>query len=147
MTVISAIVLVLALAIVVLWRARAHQSKKARRFEENKRAARISLQTGSMDLPSWVRNEGRLSEFLFTVQRLALRKGMPHRTVLEALATEHLFVHLICLAGALEVRKATFAEQQMAVAETIAQRYEYDERMRAEAEILFADGSAMRGDL
>ena len=129
----------LLLAIVVLWRARIHLKIKSKRFEEDKKAAWISLQTGSGDLPSWATNEEMLSEFLFAVQRLASRKGVPHRKILETLATEHVFIQLIRFAGALEHLNATFAEQQLAVAETIVQRFDYDERMRVESEIYFSD--------
>ena len=93
-----------------------------------------------------IRNEEKLSEFLFGVQKLALRKGIPHRKIVEALATEHFFVQLISLAGALEFRKATFSEQQLAVAETIAQRFDYDERMRAEAKMLVSSCSTIQPD-
>lgn len=134
--------LVLAITITSLWRALVHLKTRARRFEENKKAAWISLQTGSGELTSWIRNEERLSEFLFVVQKLALRNGVPHRRILEALATEHLFAQLISFAGALERRSATFSEQQLAVAETIAHRFDYEERMRVESEILFSDCSA-----
>ena len=138
MTAALATALFLSLAIVALWRARIHLTAKAKRFDENKKKAWISLQTGSSNLPSWTSNEERLSEFLLAVQKLALRKGVPHRRILDALATEHVFVQLIRFAGALEHRKATFAEQQLAVAETILQRFDYDERMRNEAEIFFS---------
>ena len=131
----------LLLAIVVLWRARIHLKIKSKRFEEDKKAAWISLQTGSGDLPSWATNEEMLSEFLFAVQRLASRKGVPHRKILEALATERVFVQLIRFAGALEHRNATFTEQQLAVAENIAQRFEYEERMRIQSKIFFSDCS------
>ena len=127
---------------VAVWRARIHLKEKAKRFEENKNAAWISLRTGSGDLPSWTTNEERLSEFLFAVQRLASRKGVPHRRIIEALATEHIFVKLIRFAGALEHRNAKFTEQQLAVAEAIVQRFDYDERMRVESEIVFSDLSA-----
>ena len=128
----------LLLAIVVLWRARIHLKIKSKRFEEDKKAAWISLQTGSGDLPSWATNEEMLSEFLFAVQRLASRKGVPHRKILETLATEHVFGQLIRFAGALEHRKATFAEQQLAVAETVAERFNYEERMRVASKIFFS---------
>ena len=141
MTATSATALFLSLAIVALWRARIHLAVKAESFDENKKKAWISLQTGNGHLPSWTSNEERLSEFLFAVQRLASRKGVPHRKILETLATEHVFGQLIRFAGTLEHRKATFAEQQLAVAESIAQRFDYEERMRAEAEILFSDCS------
>ena len=130
------------LTTVAVWRARIHLKQKAKRFEENKNAAWISLRTGSGDLPSWTTNEERLSEFLFAVQRLASRKGVPHRKILEALATERVFIQLIRFAGALEHRNATFAEQQLAVVETIVQRFDYDVRMRVESEIFFSDCSA-----
>jgi hypothetical protein len=122
-----------------LWRARIYLKARVRRFEESKKAAWICLQTGSGGLPSWTRNEERLSDFLFTVQKLALRKGVPHQKVLEALAAEHVLIQLISFAGALELRNVTFAEQQLAVAETIVQRFDYDERMRAASKILFSD--------
>lgn len=138
MTATSATVLCLSLAIVVLWCARIHLTEKAKLFDENKKRAWISLQTGSGNLPSWTSNEETLSEFLLAVQKLTLRKGVPHRKILEALATEHVFVQLIRFAGTLEHRKATFAEQQLAVAETIAQRFDYDERVRTEAETFFS---------
>ena len=125
--------------LLALWRTRVHLKASAQRFEENKKAAWISLQTGFGGLPSWAGNEERLSEFLFAVQRLAVRKGVPHRNILESLATEHVFIKLMRFAGALELRNATFAEQQLAVAETIVQRFDYDERMGAEAEIFFSD--------
>ena len=133
--------LFLLVAIVALWRARIHLTAKAKRFEQNKKEAWISLQTGSGDLPSWARNQERLSDFLFVVQRLAVRKGVPHRKILEALATEHVFIMLIRFAGALEHRNATFLEQQLAVAETIVERFDYEERMRVESTILFSDCS------
>ena len=138
MSTVSVVVLFLALAIAALWRALNHLVSRAQRFEESKKAAWISLQSGSGVLPSWIKNEERLSEFLFGAQRLALSKGVPHRKILEALATEHSFVQLISFAGTLELRSATFVEQQVAVAETISQRFAYDERMRAEAEVFFS---------
>ena len=144
MTAVLVIVLVLALAFLALWRARIHLKARAQKFDENKKAAWISLQTGSGALSSWVGNEERLSDFLFSVQRLALRRGVPHKKILEALATQHYFVQLIRFAGALELRNATFAEQQLAVAETIAQRFAYDERMRAEAGTFFSDCSTIQ---
>ena len=141
MTATSATALFLLVAIVALWRARIHLTAKAKRFEQNKKEAWLSLQTGSGDLPSWTRNEERHSEFLLVVQRLALRKGVPHRKILEALATEHVFIMLIRFAGALEHRNATFLEQQLAVAETIAERFDYEERMRVESKIFFSNCS------
>lgn len=132
----------LLLAIVALWRARIHLKAKAKRFEENKKAAWISIQSGFGDLPSWTRSEERLSEFLFAVQRLALRKGVPHRKILEALTTEHIYIQLIRFAGALEHRNAKFSEQQLAVAENIVHRFDYEERMIVESEIFFSDCSA-----
>lgn len=141
MTATSATALFLSLALVALLRARIHLTAKATRFDENKKKAWISLQTGSGDLPSWTSNEERLSEFLFAVQRLASRKGVPHRKILEALATEHVFGQLIRFAGILEHRNATFFEQQLAVAETIAQRFDYEERMRVESKLFFSDCS------
>jgi len=132
----------LLLSIVAVWRARIHLKAKSNRFEENKKSAWISSQSGSGDLPSWTTNEESLSEFLFAVQRLASHKGVPHRKILDALATEHVFVQLLRFAGALEHRNTTFVEQQLAVAETIAQRFDYDERMRVESEIFFSDCSA-----
>ena len=132
----------LLLAIVALWRARIHLKAKAKRFEENKKAAWISIQSGFGDLPSWTRSEERLSEFLFAVQRLALRKGVPHRKILEALTTEHTYIQLIRFAGALEHRNAKFSEQQLAVAENIVHRFDYEERMIVESEIFFSDCSA-----
>ena len=132
-------VIAILIAVIALWRARIHLKAKANRFEENKKAAWISVQTGPADLPSWTTNEERLSVFLFAVQRLASRKGVPHRKILETLATEHVFIQLIRFAGALEHLNATFAEQQLAVAETIVQRFDYDERMRVESEIYFSD--------
>lgn len=144
MTVISVIVLVLALALAIpgLWRVRIHVRTRAQQFEAHKKAAWISLQTGSGGFPSWIRNEERLSAFLFTVQKLVLRKGVPHRKILAALASEHFFIRLISFAGALEIRDVTFAEQQLAVAEAIVQRFDYDESMSAEAEIFYSDCSA-----
>lgn len=130
------------LAIAAAWRARFNLKEKYKRFEESKKEAWISLQTGSSDLPSWMTDEERISEFLFAVQRQALRKGVPHRRILYALTTEHVFVQLIRFAGALEVRKVSFTEQQLAVAEAIVQRFDYDERMRVESEIFFSDCSA-----
>jgi len=132
----------LLLAIVALWRAQIHLKAKAKRFEENKKAAWISIQSGFGDLPSWTRSEERLSEFLFAVQRLALRKGVPHRKILEALTTEHIYIQLIRFAGALEHRNAKFSEQQLAVAENIVHRFDYEERMIVESEIFFSDCSA-----
>ena len=132
----------LLLAIVALWRAQIHLKAKAKRFEENKKAAWISIQSGFGDLPSWTRSEERLSEFLFAVQRLALRKGVPHRKILEALTTEHIYIQLIRFAGALENRNAKFSEQQLAVAENIVHRFDYEERMIVESEIFFSDCSA-----
>lgn len=131
--------LLAAATFLIFWYVRIRLNEKAQRFEETKNAAWISLQAGSGKLASWIRDEGKLSDFLFVVQKLALRKGVPHRRILEALATEHFFVQLISFAGALEFRNATFTEQQLAVAETIVQRFAYDERMRAEAEIFFSD--------
>ena len=139
-------VIVLVLVILAMWRARIHLKARAQKFQENKKAAWISLQCGSGELASWIRNEEKLSEFLFGVQKLALRKGIPHRKIVEALATEHFFVQLISFAGALEFRKATFSEQQLAVAETIAQRFDYDERMRAEAKMLVSSCSTIQPD-
>ena len=138
----ATLAIALVLAIVAIWRARIHLNEQERRFEENKKAAWVCLQTGSRDLPSWATNEARISEFLFAVQRLASRKGVPHRKILEALATEHLFVQLISFAGALELRKLSFSKQQLAVAETIAQRFDYEERMQLESKILFSDCGA-----
>jgi len=132
----------LLLAIVALWRAQIHLKAKAKRFEENKKIAWISIQSGFGDLPSWTRSEERLSEFLFAVQRLALRKGVPHRKILEALTTEHIYIQLIRFAGALEHRNAKFSEQQLAVAENIVHRFDYEERMIVESEIFFSDCSA-----
>lgn len=129
------------LSIVSVWLARIRLKAKSKRFVDNKKAAWISIQTGSADLPSWTTNEERLSEFLFAVQRLASRKGVPHRKILDALATEHVFVQLMRFAGALEHRNSTFSEQQLAVAETLVQRFDYDERMRVESEIFFSDCS------
>ena len=139
MDTLSVAVLLFALATAALWRALIHLRSRAQRFEESKKAAWVSLQCGSADLPSWIQNEERLSAFLFGAQRLALRKGVPHRKILEALATEHFYVQLITFAGTLELRNVTFAEQQLAVAETISQRFAYDERMRAEAEVFFSN--------
>ena len=133
----ATLVIALVLPIVAIWRARIHLKEKSKRFKENKKAAWIALQTASGVLPSWARNDDKLSEFLFAVQRLALREGVPHRKILETLATEHVFVQLISFAGALELRKVSFSKQQLAVAETIAQRFNYEERMRVEAEIFF----------
>jgi hypothetical protein len=141
MTATSATALFLSLAIVAICGARIHLTAKAARFDENKKKAWISLQTGSGDLPSWTSNEERLSEFLFAVQILASRKGVPHRKILEALATEHVFGQLIRFAGTLEHSNATFAEQHLAVAETIAQRFDHEERMRVESKIFFSDCS------
>lgn len=76
------------------------------------------------------------------VQRLALRKGVPHRKILEALTTEHIYIQLIRFAGALEHRNAKFSEQQLAVAENIVHRFDYEERMIVESEIFFSDCSA-----
>ena len=129
----------LVLAIVAIWRARIDLKAKGKRFEKNKEVAWISLQTGSCDLPSWMTNEKMTSEFLFAVQRLALRKGVPHRRILYALTTEHIFVRLIRFAGALEVRQVSFSEQHLAVAETIFRQYAHDERMRAETEVFFSN--------
>jgi len=139
MDTLSVAVLLFVLATAALWRARIHLKSRAQRLEESKKAAWVSLQCGSADLPSWIQNEKRLSEFLFGAQRLALRKGVPHRKILGALATEHFYVQLITFAGTLELRNVTFAEQQLAVAETISQRFAYDERMRAEAEVFFSN--------
>ena len=131
--------LIIVPALVALWRVRIHLKRKAKRFEENKKAAWIALQTASGVLPSWAKNDDKLSEFLFAVQRQALREGVPHRKILETLATEHVFIQLISFAGALEIRKVSLSDQQLAVAETIFQRFEYDERMRAEAEVFFSN--------
>ena len=139
MDTLSVAVLLFALATAALWRALIHLKSRAQRLEERKKAARVSLQCGCADLPSWIQDEKRLSDFLFGAQRLALRKGVPHRKILEALATEHFYVQLITFAGTLELRNVTFAEQQLAVAETISQRFAYDERMRAEAEVFFSN--------
>lgn len=135
----SAIALFFAVAFLGLRRARIHLKARAKRFEENKKAAWVSLQLGFRDLPSWMAEEETLSEFLFAVQRLALRKGIPHREVLKALANEHCLVQLVSYAEALELRRATLAEQELAVAEAIAQRFNYEQRMRAEAGIFFSD--------
>ena len=139
MDTLSVAVLLFVLATAALWRARIHLKSRAQRLEDSKKAAWVSLRCGSADLPSWIQNEKRLSEFLFGAQRLALRKGVPHRKILGALATEHFYVQLITFAGTLELRNVTFAEQQLAVAETISQRFAYDERMRAEAEVFFSN--------
>jgi hypothetical protein len=104
---VSVVVLFLALAIAALWRARNHLVSRAQRFEESKKAARISIQSGSGVLPSWIKNDERLSEFLFGAQRLASNKGIPHRKILKALAAEHSLLQLISFAGTLEFRKAT----------------------------------------
>ena len=138
METLSVAVLLFVLATAALWRARIHLKSRAQRLEESKKAAWVSLQCGSADLPSWIQNEERLSAFLFGAQRLALRKGVPHRKILETLATEHVFGQLIRFAGALEHRKATFAEQQLAVAETVAERFNYEERMRVASKIFFS---------
>lgn len=134
----SIVVLILILAIVAVWAALNHRKSRVLRLEENRKAAWISLQCGSVDLPSWINNKEELSEFLFEVQRLALRKGVPHRKILAELSTEHLYVRLISFAGALERRNATFAEQKLAAAEAISKRFAYDERMRAEADVFFS---------
>lgn len=139
MTILLAAVLCMTTSVVIYIRLWNRLRAKARLFESKKRRATIALQSGDGELPTWFFDENKLELFLFAVQRLALRKGVPHRSVLVALADEGTFTLLIRYAEALELVDATFSEQQLAIAELIADRFEYTERMRAEAEIFYAD--------
>lgn len=93
--------------------------RRVRIHHANKIGAMNDLRSGEDRPPSWLSNSDRLEEFLSGVQTLSLSRNVPHGYVLHVLGDEVNYRRLICYTGALEARKATFAEQQIAIADLI----------------------------
>ena len=92
---------------------------KVRMAHANQMRAMRDLLEGSGRAPSWVNNLDRREEFLYTIERLAIRKSVPPAYIREALGDKEMFKTFVHYAGALEKHKASFAEQKVAVAELI----------------------------
>lgn len=92
-------------------RARAHQSMKT--------AAMNDLRFGDGRPPSWHRNSDRLLEFHSGIRALSMSRGIFDEYIDHVVANENNCQRLITYAGAIEARGATFAEQQIAVADQI----------------------------
>jgi hypothetical protein len=90
-------------------------------FDSKKREAMRDLLQGQGIRPSWVTDELRQEQFVTVIRHLAHRKSVPHSFISETLHDVASFKALVHFAGALEQRKASFSEQQMAVAEFLTQ--------------------------
>lgn len=66
-------------------------------------------------------NRDKISEFIYGVEKLAEREGVPIIMSSQLMSHEELQRNLMHYAGAMEARGASFAEQQMAVAEKIVE--------------------------
>lgn len=93
--------------------------RRAQAHQNTKTAAMNDLRCGGGCPPSWLRNSDRLEEFLSGVKALSSSRDIPPAYVLDVLANEGNYRRLVSYAGALEARKANFAEQQLAIADLI----------------------------
>ena len=93
--------------------------RRAKAHQVTKTAAMNDLRCGGGSPPTWLRHPDRLDEFLSGVNALSSRRNVPHAYVLHVLENEENYRRLVNYAGALEVHKATFAAQQLAIADLI----------------------------
>lgn len=77
------------------------------------------LRQGEGRPPSWLQTSARVDAFFAGVQELSFSRNIPAGYVHNVLASEINYRRIIWYAGALEARKATFAEQQIAVADLV----------------------------
>lgn len=102
---------------------------KAKAYDARKSRVRHAQQLASDHLPpSWHENGNRKEEFFSGAAWLATRKGVSSPYAHAVVAKEVNVRRLLWYVGALEVQGATWAEQQMAVAEQIVEWWELEER-------------------
>jgi hypothetical protein len=79
----------------------------------------IDLQLGNGRPPSWHSNSDRLLAFHSGIRALSMKRGVLDEYFDHVVANKNNCQRLITYAGAMEARRATFAEQQMAAADQI----------------------------
>jgi hypothetical protein len=90
--------------------------------------------------PTWRSNLDRREEFLYGTNALLVSRNVPDRYVGHVLGKEENYRRIVSYAGALEARKATFAEQQMAVADLIFEWWLSNVHVKQLMEICGDDG-------
>lgn len=98
--------------------------EKAKAYEAKRRLARIQQQLGYGHPPSWHGSEVGQAEFFVGVHWLATRKGVPGSYAQDVLGKEVNVRRLSWHVGLLEDQGASWIEQQMAVAEQVAEWWE-----------------------
>ena len=100
----------------------------AKAYEAKKHRAKIDQQLGGGHPPSWHESASRQREFFAGVDRLATRKGVPSSYAHVVLGKEVNLRRLSWYVGILEDQGASWAEQQMAVADQIIEWWMAEER-------------------
>lgn len=103
---------------------------RAKAYEAKKHRAKIDQQLGGGHPPSWHESASRQGEFFAGVDRLATRKGVPSSYTQVVLGKEVNLRRLSWYVGTLEDQGASWAEQQMAVADQIIEWWTAEERAR-----------------
>ena len=101
---------------------------KAEAYEAKKHQARIDQLLGNSHPPSWHCKANLQEEFLAGVVRLATRRGVTRSYAEIVLRKEVNARRLSWYVGALEDQGASWAEQQMAVADQISEWWTAEER-------------------
>ncbi len=102
---------------------RGYVQARSRMHGANQLRSARDISEGKGRLPSWMGNRDKISEFIFGVEQLALRAGVPIVLSSQIMLHDDVQRNLMHYAGAMEARGATFAEQQMAVAEKVVDIY------------------------
>ena len=98
------------------------------------------LRCGRAQPPSWYANVERREEFLHGIQTMSRRNEVPDEYYQEVLSKEVNYVRLFNYAGAMEVRKASFIEQQLAISNLILEWHIRQVRIDRMIEMNWHDG-------
>lgn len=100
---------------------------RAKAYGAKKRRAMIEQQLGGGHPPSWYEGANRREEFFAGVSRLATRRRVPSAYAQTVLGKEVNVRRLSWYVGVLEDQGASWAEQQMAVADQISEWWSAEE--------------------
>jgi len=98
-----------------------YMKAKTRMHHADKLRSARDVTSGGGRLPSWMGNRDKISEFIYGVEKLAEREGVPIIMSSQLMLHEELQKNLMRYAGAMEARGASFTEQQMTVAEKLVE--------------------------
>lgn len=111
------------LAYIVLIVAKGFFQAKERMHNADKLRAQREVNTNSAKLPSWMADRNEIQVFLYGIQNVSKRNGVPESFFESFLSNERMVRSIFQYAGAMEVQGASFIDQQRAAVEKLSAMY------------------------